>query len=108
MLHRVHAVTIMTSFMLTSIMQIPGGWAAQRWGGRKTLTLSFTLWSLGSLVTPGSVKSITWLISIRVFIGVAQGFVIPSVHTVLAQVGHAVLCCCPSLFRHIYICLKAA
>lgn len=78
--------TVLSSFYWGyGLSQIPGGWAAQRWGGRKTLTLSFTLWSLGSLVTPGSVKSITWLISIRVFIGVAQGFVIPSVHTVLAQ-----------------------
>ena len=32
--------------------QVPGGWAAQRWGGRAMLVASFVLWSTASLLTP--------------------------------------------------------
>lgn len=69
-------------------MQIPGGWAAQRWGGRNTLALSFALWSTAVLVTPSSGKEVRLILCVRVLVGVAQGLIIPSIHTVLAQVQH--------------------
>jgi len=66
--------------------QVPGGWAAQRWGGRIMLSLSFALWSTASVLTPGDARRTTAVVVARICIGVAQGFLIPSVHTVLAQV----------------------
>lgn len=77
--------------------QIPGGWAAQLYGGRKTLLGSFLAWSLLSLLTPMGSKGSSggasilrpphpWLVaSARAGVGVAQGFLIPAVHTVLSQ-----------------------
>ncbi|KAI3956721.1 hypothetical protein MKW92_050946 [Papaver armeniacum] len=53
--------------------QVPGGWAAQRIGGRRVLLFSFILWSL------------TCFMLARLLVGVAQGFIFPSIHTVLAQ-----------------------
>jgi hypothetical protein len=71
----------------TSPRQIPGGWAAQKYGGRAMLSLSFALWSLASLLTPGSAERGTaGIVGARVCVGVAQGFLIPAVHTVLSQV----------------------
>lgn len=67
-------------------MQVPGGWAAQRWGGRRMLLVSFGLWSTASVLTPGSASSNSAIMLARVAVGVAQGFLIPSVHTVLSQV----------------------
>lgn len=67
-------------------VQVPGGWAAQRWGGRRMLMISFGLWSTASMLTPGSAASNSAIILARVAVGVAQGFLIPSVHTVLSQV----------------------
>lgn len=67
-------------------MQIPGGWAAQRWGGRRMLMVSFSLWSTASLLTPATAASTSAIMLARVAVGIAQGFLIPSVHTVLSQV----------------------
>ncbi len=53
-------------------VQIPGGWAAQRWGGEHTLSLSFALWSLASLATPGTAASPRAVASARVCVGLAQ------------------------------------
>ncbi len=66
-------------------LQIPGGWAAQRYGGRIILMISFFLWSIVSLLTPSDAKSVVAIMTARVCIGVAQGFLIPSIHTVLSQ-----------------------
>ncbi|KAK9804281.1 hypothetical protein WJX72_004509 [[Myrmecia] bisecta] len=67
------------------VSQVPGGWAAQRWGGRVMLAGSFFLWSTASLLTPSSAKNNGAIIVARVLVGVAQGVLIPSVHTVLSQ-----------------------
>jgi MFS family permease len=78
--------------MLLPALQIPGGWAAQRWGGRRTLIASFLCWSLACLVTPGSASNVGLIVAARVAVGLAQGGVIPSIHTVLSQVGGGVEC----------------
>ena len=81
-------------------MQVPGGWAAHRYGGKVVLSLSFLSWSLLSVATPAVIHSTTLMVAIRVAVGVAQGFVVPSVHTILAEVPlsfyHMPLdvCCC--------------
>jgi ACS family sodium-dependent inorganic phosphate cotransporter len=82
-------ITAKTHLMPSKItdLQIPGGWAAQIYGGRMMLIISFALWSLVSIFTPTSAKSIPAILVARVCVGVAQGFLIPSVHTVLSQVG---------------------
>jgi MFS family permease len=67
-------------------MQIPGGWAAQQHGGRLMLIISFASWSLACLCTPTSAQRVLPIILARICVGVAQGFLIPSIHTVLSQV----------------------
>ena len=66
-------------------MQVPGGWAAQKYGGRATLIVAFALWSTGSLLTPRSARSTRGITAARVLVGIAQGGIIPSIHTVLSQ-----------------------
>ncbi|EFJ24894.1 hypothetical protein SELMODRAFT_232236 [Selaginella moellendorffii] len=69
-----------------SISQVPGGWVAQRIGGRRVLLWSFFAWTLACIATPIDPRhNSAVIILIRVLVGVAQGFIIPSVHTVLAQ-----------------------
>ena len=50
------------------------------------LMVSFGLWSTASMLTPGTASSKSAILLARVAVGVAQGFLIPSVHTVLSQV----------------------
>ena len=52
------------------------------------LMVSFALWSTASLLTPGSARNTAAIACARVLVGVAQGFLIPSVHTVLSQVSY--------------------
>lgn len=65
--------------------QVPGGWAAQRFGGRRVLLLSFVLWSLTCAFVPLDPNRVTLMVLARLLVGVAQGFIFPSIHTVLAQ-----------------------
>lgn len=65
--------------------QIPGGWAAQRVGGRRVLLWSFALWSSICALVPLDPNQVITLVLSRLFVGVAQGFIFPSIHTVLAQ-----------------------
>jgi ACS family sodium-dependent inorganic phosphate cotransporter len=66
------------------ISQVPGGIAAQRYGGDRVLTLCFVSWSLASLMTPGDARNTLQLIFWRFVVGVSQGFLIPAVHTVVS------------------------
>ncbi len=66
--------------------QIPGGWMAQLYGGRLMLIICFVLWSAVSIVTPTNARNTLTIVIARVCVGVAQGFLIPAVHTVLSQV----------------------
>lgn len=67
--------------------QVPGGFLAQRYGGHIMLIISFALWSMASLLTPKTAVNSGAITAARVLVGVAQGFIIPSIHTVLSQVS---------------------
>ena len=47
---------------------------------------SFALWSTACLLTPGTAANVPATMVARVAVGVAQGLLIPSIHTVLSQV----------------------
>ena len=75
----------MSSFFWGYAMsQIPASWVAHNQGGYYTLAGAFAAW--GSLcLLEKSVMGVTPLLMVcRVLIGVAQGFVIPSIHSLLA------------------------
>ncbi|KAK9840734.1 hypothetical protein WJX81_001117 [Elliptochloris bilobata] len=78
--------TVLSAFFWGYAMsQVPGGWAAQQWGGRRTLMASFALWATACLLTPGTADNVAATAAARVAVGVAQGLLIPSIHTVLSQ-----------------------
>ncbi|KAK9007841.1 hypothetical protein V6N11_074757 [Hibiscus sabdariffa] len=78
--------TILSTFYYGyALSQVPGGWAAQKIGGRKVLLLSFVLWSSTCFLVPLDPNRVTILVVARLLVGVAQGFIFPSIHTVLAQ-----------------------
>ncbi|XP_057967321.1 probable anion transporter 6 [Malania oleifera] len=78
--------TILSTFYYGyACSQVPGGWAAQKIGGRRILLLSFVLWSLICALVPLDPNQVMTLVMARLLVGVAQGFIFPSIHTVLAQ-----------------------
>lgn len=78
--------TILSTFYYGyACSQVPGGWAAQKIGGRRILLCSFILWSLTCAFVPLDPNRVAVLVIARLLVGVAQGFIFPSIHTVLAQ-----------------------
>ncbi|KAJ4977223.1 hypothetical protein NE237_002329 [Protea cynaroides] len=78
--------TILSTFYYGyACSQVPGGWAAQRIGGRRVLLFSFLLWSLTCALVPLNPYQVKTLVVARLLVGVAQGFIFPSIHTILAQ-----------------------
>ena len=65
--------------------QVPGGWAAGEYGGWLVLRFSHIVWGLCSALTPQVKSTIGPLVCVRAMVGLAQGLVIPSIHTVLSQ-----------------------
>lgn len=67
--------------------QVPGGLASQTLGGRCVLLLSFALWSLTCAFLPllDDPNRLLVLALSRLIVGIAQGFIFPAIHTVLAQ-----------------------
>ncbi|XAR60043.1 hypothetical protein NMG60_11033273 [Bertholletia excelsa] len=78
-------VILSTFYYGYACSQVPGGWTAQKIGGRRVLLLSFLLWSLTCALIPLDPNQIVVLVVARLLVGVAQGFIFPSIHTVLAQ-----------------------
>jgi MFS transporter, ACS family, solute carrier family 17 (sodium-dependent inorganic phosphate cotransporter), other len=81
----VEGVVLAAFYWGYGVSQVPGGFLAQRFGGRRTLIASFTGWTLASFFTPRSARNIWGMCVARVMVGIFQGFLIPSVHTVLSQ-----------------------
>jgi ACS family sodium-dependent inorganic phosphate cotransporter len=81
--------------------QVPGGWAAARFGPSAVLSASFAAWTAATLATPlpgpgcgggggggggpPSSCSLAPTAAARVLVGLAQGALIPALHTALAQ-----------------------
>ncbi|HZG20308.1 MAG TPA: MFS transporter [Herbaspirillum sp.] len=64
---------LLSSFFLGySLLQLPGGWLADRYGSRPVIVISILLWSLFTGVT-GMAWSITSLVVIRFVFGMGEG-----------------------------------
>ncbi|MCG7343494.1 MFS transporter [Sporosarcina sp. ACRSL] len=76
---------ILSSFFLGyAIMQIPGGWLADKLGSRKVLIVSVLMWSIFTALT-GAVWSLTSMIVIRFLFGIGEGGFQPSSSKLISQ-----------------------
>jgi len=64
-------------FFSYALAQIPAGWASDRWGARKMLTLYIVGWSVMTALT-GLVTSLTGLLLARLACGIAQAGAYPT------------------------------
>ena len=65
-------VVLSTFFIGYAIMQIPGGWLADKFGSKKVIMTAILLWSIFTLFT-GFAWSLTALIVIRLLFGLGEG-----------------------------------
>lgn len=67
-----------------AIMQLPGGWLADRFGGRKVLLTAVIMWSIFTGLT-GAAWSMVSMIIIRFFFGIGEGGFQPASSKIIAQ-----------------------
>ena len=66
--------------------QLPGGWLADRFGGRRVLAAGVAIWSLATLLTPLAARiSFSLLLAVRVLLGLGEGVNFPSIHSLVAR-----------------------
>lgn len=74
-LHLSHAalgVVLSSFFIAYAVMQIPGGWLADRFGSKRVVMVGLGFWSIFTILT-GSVWSIGSLIVVRCLFGLGEG-----------------------------------
>ena len=59
------------------LLQVSGGWIADRFGPRKTLTLSGLIWAASTMLT-GAVTGLWSLFSARLLLGIGEGATFPT------------------------------
>lgn len=76
---------ILSSFFAGyALMQIPGGWLADRLGSRRVLIVSVLMWSIFTALT-GAVWSLASMIIIRFLFGIGEGGFQPSSSKLISQ-----------------------
>lgn len=67
------------------ITQVPGGWLADRFGGKLVLGLGVLWWSLFTLLTPPAAAMSPVLLLTRVTMGAGEGVAFPTIHNLTAH-----------------------
>ncbi|GFN92514.1 vesicular glutamate transporter 3 [Plakobranchus ocellatus] len=66
------------------VSQVPGGWLATRFGGKRVFGLGMLLTSILTLLTPVAARSSVYLLmAVRVVEGLGEGVVFPAMHSLL-------------------------
>ena len=76
---------ILSSFFLGyTLLQIPGGWLADRYGGKKVLSFGVIWWSAFTILTPLA-KTVTGMTAFRTLMGLGEGVNFPSVQSLTSR-----------------------
>ncbi|MGA2408858.1 MAG: ACS family MFS transporter [Candidatus Binataceae bacterium] len=67
-------------------LQMPGGWVADRFGGKRILAAGVALWSLATFFTPPAASiSFAVLLLMRALLGAGEAVNFPAVHSIAAR-----------------------
>lgn len=76
---------ILSSFFIGyTFLQIPGGWLADRFGGKRILSIGVLWWSLFTIITPLA-RTVTGMTAARVLMGLGEGVNFPSIQSLTAK-----------------------
>ena len=78
---------VLSSFFIGYLItQVPGGWLANRYGGRLVLGLAVLWWSIFTIITPpAAFVSVTVLVVIRIAMGLGEGMAFPSMYNLYGR-----------------------
>ena len=67
-------------------LQLPGGWMADRFGGKRVLATGVALWSVATFLTPPAASiSFGALLAMRAMLGAGEALNFPAVHSLAAR-----------------------
>lgn len=76
---------ILSSFFVGyTFLQIPGGWLADRFGGKRILSIGVLWWSLFTMLTPLA-RTIAGMTAVRALMGLGEGVNFPSIQSLTAR-----------------------
>ena len=67
-----------------TLLQIPGGWLADRFGGKKVLSFGVLWWSLFTMITPLA-RTVTNMAILRTLMGLGEGVNFPSIQSLTSR-----------------------
>lgn len=68
------------------LTQIPGGYVADRFGGKHVLAVGVVSWSLMTLLTPVAASSgLGWLLLSRALLGIGEGVAMPAMNNMVSK-----------------------
>lgn len=67
-----------------TLLQIPGGWLADRYGGKKVLGMGVLWWSLFTMITPLA-RTVTNMTIVRALMGLGEGVNFPSIQSLTSR-----------------------
>jgi ACS family sodium-dependent inorganic phosphate cotransporter len=67
------------------LVNIPAGFLADRFGGKRVMSVGCFLWSLFTILTPLVSRSYPLLLVMRVLLGITEGLCWPAAHTLMAK-----------------------
>lgn len=65
-------------------LQVPGGWLADRYGGKRVLGMGVAWWSFFTLLTPLT-RSLSLLLIVRSLLGMGEGVNFPAIHSLVSR-----------------------
>jgi MFS transporter, ACS family, solute carrier family 17 (sodium-dependent inorganic phosphate cotransporter), other len=78
--------TVLSAFFWGySVSPIPGGWLADRFGGKKVVGWGGIWWSLSTILTPLAGAAASGIMVFRVLLGLGEGVNAPAVQTLLSR-----------------------
>ena len=77
-------VILSSFFWGYTLLQIPGGWLADRFGGKRILSMGVLWWSLFTMLTPLA-RSVGGMTAMRALMGIGEGVNFPSVQSMTAK-----------------------
>ena len=82
----VKGVVLSSFFVGYLLTQIPGGWLANRFGGRWVLGAGVLLWSVFTILTPpAAMTSMALLIAVRIGMGIGEGVTFPAIYSLFSK-----------------------
>src|ERR671930_226510 len=77
--------TILSAFFVGYMLtQLPGGWLADRFGGKAIIGFAVVWWSLATLMTPFA-YAVPLMIAARIGLGIGEGVTPPALHSMVAR-----------------------